>query len=144
MHILRGLELYRGKPIFYSFGDFIYQGMRVEYLPPEFMEKYGLDVDATAQEALWVRSKGGKIGLQTNEKNFLTVVPKLTYEDGALVDLVMLPVKLGFKTGSETLEGLPYFAEGDEGEKIYQKYQKLSAELGTELIYENGLIKVKG
>lgn len=144
VHILRGLEIYRGKPIFYSLGDFIYQGMRVEYLPPEFMEKYGLDVDATAQEALWVRSKGGKVGLQTNEKNFLTVVPKLTYEDGALVDLVMLPVKLGFKTGSETLEGLPYFAEGDEGEKIYQKYQKLSAELGTELSYENGLIKVKG
>ncbi|MBR6052509.1 MAG: CapA family protein [Clostridia bacterium] len=144
VHILRGLEIYRGKPVFYSLGDFIYQGMRVEYLPPDFMEKYGLDVDATAKEALWVRSKGGKVGLQTNEKNFLTVVPKLTFEDGALVDLSMLPVKLGFGTGSETLEGLPYRATGEEGEKIYQKYRKLSADLGTELVYENGLIKVKG
>ena len=51
VHILRGLEIYRGKPVFYSLGDFIYQGMRVEYLPPDFMEKYGLDVDATAKEA---------------------------------------------------------------------------------------------
>ena len=144
VHILRGLEIYRGKPIFYSLGDFIYQGMRVEYLPPEFMEKYGLDVNATAQEALWVRSKGGKVGLQTNEKNFLTVVPKLTFEDGEQVDLTMLPVKLGFKTGSETLEGLPYRAEGAEGEKIFAKFRKLSADLGVELIYENGLIKVKG
>ena len=143
VHILRGLELYRGKPIFYSLGDFIYQGMRVEYLPPDFMEKYGLDVDATAKEALWVRSKGGKIGLQTNEKNFLTVVPKLTFEDGELSNLTMMPVKLGFGTGSETLEGLPYYATGAEGEKIFSKYRELSAALGAELAYENGFIKVK-
>ena len=143
IHSLRGLELYRGKPIFYSLGDFIYQGMRVEYLPPDFMEKYGLDVDASAKEALWVRSKGGKIGLQTNEKNFLTVVPKLTFEDGEPIDLTMMPVRLGFGTGDETLEGLPYFATGEEGEKIFLKFRDLSAALGTELTYENGLIKVK-
>ena len=143
VHILRGLEMYDGKPIFYSLGDFIYQGMRVEYLPPEFMEKYGLDVDASAKEALWVRSKGGKVGLQTNEKNFLSVVPKLTYDDGKLTDLSLMPIKLGFRTGDETLEGLPYFAVGDEGEKIFSKYKKLSADLGAELTYRNGLIKVK-
>lgn len=143
VHVLRGLEIYRGKPVFYSLGDFIYQGMRVEYLPPDFMEKYGLDVDASAQEALRVRSRDGKIGLQTNEKNFLTVVPKLTFEDGVLRELTMMPVKLGFKTGSETLEGLPYFATGAEGEKIFSKYRELSAALGTELAYENGFIKAK-
>ena len=27
----------KGKPIFYSLGDFIYQGMRVEFLPPDFL-----------------------------------------------------------------------------------------------------------
>ncbi len=131
VHVLRGLEIYRGKPVFYSLGDFIYQGMRVEYLPPDFMEKYGLDVDATAKEALRVRSRDGKIGLQTNEKNFLSVVPKLTFEDGVLRELTMMPVKLGFKTGSA------------EGEKIFSKYRELSAALGTELAYENGFIKAK-
>lgn len=143
-HELRGMEIYRGIPIFYSLGDFIYQGMRVEYLPPDFMEKYGVDINATAQEGLCVRSKGGKIGLQTNEKNFLTVVPKLCFESGKLTDITLMPVKLGFKTGSDTLEGLPYFAEGEEGKKIFDKYKELSANLGTELKYENGYIKVKG
>ena len=143
-HELRGMEVYRGKPIFYSLGDFIYQGMRVEHLPPDFMEKYGVDVDAPAKKALDVRSRGGKIGLQTNEKNFLTVLPKLSFENGELVDLTLMPVKLGFQTGSETLEGLPYFATGKEGEKIFRKYEKLSADLGTKLVFENGYIKVKG
>ena len=142
-HELRGMELYRGKPIFYSLGDFIYQGMRVEYLPPDFMEKYGVDVNASAKEGLDVRSKGGKIGLQTDEKNFLTVLPKLTFEGDEMVDLTMMPVKLGFGTGDEKLEGLPYLATGAEGEKIFRKYQKLSADFGTELVFENGFIKVK-
>ena len=143
-HELRGMELYHGKPIFYSLGDFIYQGMRVEKLPPDFMEKYGVDVNAPAQEALRVRSRDGKIGLQTDEKNFLTVLPRLTFEGDELVDLTLLPVKLGFQTGDEKLEGLPYYAKGADGEKIFRKYQKLSADLGTELVFENGYIKVKG
>lgn len=142
-HELRGMEMYKGKPIFYSLGDFIYQGMRVEYLPPDFMEKYGVDINATAKEGLDARSKGGKIGLQTEEKNFLTVLPKLCFENGEITDITLMPVKLGFKTGSETMEGLPYFAEGVEGEKIFKRYKTLSAKFGTELKYENGFIKIK-
>ena len=142
-HELRGMEMYKGKPVFYSLGDFIYQGMRVEYLPPDFMEKYGVDINATAKEGLRARSQGGKIGLQTDEKNFLTVLPKITYENGEITDLTLMPVKLGFKTGSEELEGLPYFAQGEEGKKIFEKYARLSSAFGTKLIYENGYIKIK-
>lgn len=142
-HELRGMEIYKGKPIFYSLGDFIYQGMRVEYLPPDFMEKYGVDINATAKDGLRARSQGGKIGLQTDEKNFLTVLPKITYENGEITDLTLMPVKLGFNTGIEELEGLPYFAQGEEGKKIFEKYAKLSSAFGTKLIYENGYIKIK-
>ncbi|MBO7375546.1 MAG: CapA family protein [Clostridia bacterium] len=144
VHELRGLEIYRGKPVFYSLGDFIYQGMRVEYLPPDFMEKYGLDVNATAAEGLAARSKGGRIGLQTNEKNFLTVVPKLTFAEGRLSEIEILPVKLGFKTGKEALDGLPLAAEGDEGRKIYEKFRALSEKLGTRLKYEDGIVRIGG
>ena len=142
-HSLRGMEIYNGKPIFYSLGDFIYQGMRVEYLPPDFMEKYGVDINATAKEGLWARSKGGKIGLQTNEKNFLTVIPKITFDGGEMTDLTLMPVKLGFNTDNEKLEGLPYFATGADGEKIFGKIKELSAPFKTELVYENGYIKLK-
>lgn len=144
VHILRGLELYRGKPIFYSLGDFIYQGPLIEYLPPEFMEKYGLDVDASAKEALWVRSRGGKIGLSTNEKNYLSVVPKLTFDGDAMTDLLLMPIRLTFQTGDESRDGLPYFAEGDEGKRVFDRFAKASLALGTELVYENGYIRVKG
>ena len=42
-HRLRPLEMYEGFPIFYSLGDFIYQGLKVEHLPADFMEKYHID-----------------------------------------------------------------------------------------------------
>ena len=142
-HELRGMELYQEKPIFYSLGDFIYQGMRVEYLPPNFMEKYGVDINATAKEGLAARSKGGKIGLQTDEKNFLTVLPKITFDGDKMIDFKLMPVKLGFRTGDESMEGLPYFATGEEGTKIFEKFRKLSEDLGTELTFENGYIKIK-
>ena len=142
-HELRGMEVYNGKPIFYSLGDFIYQGMRFEFLPPDFMELYGVDINATAKEGLDARSQGGKIGLQTAEKNFLTVLPKVTLDGDKVTDITLMPVKLGFMTGSETLEGLPYFAKFAEGEKIIEIFRKLSSAFGTELTYENGYIKVK-
>ncbi len=141
-HELRGLELYRGKPIFYSLGDFIYQGMRIAYLPPDFLERYGVDINATAKEGLAARSQGGRIGLQTDEKNFLTVLPKITFDGDKVTGLELVPVKLGFGTGNEKLEGLPYLATGAEGEKIFRKYRDLSAPLGTELVFVNGSIKV--
>ncbi len=101
-----------------------------------------MDVNATAKEGLAARSQGGKLGLQTDEKNFLTVLPKITFEGDEVIDVTLTPVKLGFQTGNEKLEGLPYLATGEEGKKIFEKYRKLSADLGTELVYEKGFIKV--
>ena len=34
-HVLRGVEIYKGKPIFYSLGDFIFQNETLLRLPSE-------------------------------------------------------------------------------------------------------------
>ncbi len=138
-HELRGIEIYKGLPIFYSLGDFTYQGMRVEILPADFMESYGLDKNATAQEALYKRSRGGKVGLQTQLKNFLTVLPKLSYDGDKMVGFELAPVKLFFMTG-DTREGLPYIAKGEEAEMIFNKLDALSKPFGTKLKLEKGKI----
>ena len=140
-HQLRPLEIYKGLPIFYSLGDFIYQGMRVKYLPADFLNKYGCPATATALEGLNARSKGGKIGLQAEECNFLTVVPKIEYKDGKMISLEMIPTSLGFnKKGDEN--GLPYHAKGEEGEKIFNILSRLSKPYGTELKLDNDVIKL--
>ena len=45
-HVLRGIEIYKGKPILYSLGDFIFQNETLLRLPSENYETYGLGAGA--------------------------------------------------------------------------------------------------
>src|SRR6187402_189145 len=45
-HVLRGVEIYKGKPILYSLGDFIFQNETLLRLPSENYETYELGADA--------------------------------------------------------------------------------------------------
>lgn len=112
-HQLRRVEMYKGKPIFYSLGDFIYQGPQVEKLPADFMEQYGVDVNATAKEALNARSKNGKIGLHLNKENYLSVLPRLEFDEDNLVEIKLLPIGLNFDK-KDLLNGLPMIAQEQE------------------------------
>jgi poly-gamma-glutamate synthesis protein (capsule biosynthesis protein) len=141
-HQLRPLEIYKGAPIFYSLGDFIYQGMRVKYLPEDFMTKYGVDKNATAYEGLMARSKNNTIGLQVHRCNFLTVLPKMVFEDGKLVSIEMLPIVAGFKREGK-MDGLPFVAKGDEAKEIFEELNKLSLPYGTKLEMKGDIILLK-
>ena len=138
-HELRPVELYHGAPIFYSLGDFVYQGMRVKFLPADFMEKYGQPDNATALEGLLARSQGGKIGLQAQECNFLTLLPRLTFADGRLAKCEMLPVDLAF-TRRDDRNGLPRPAAPATARRIFEIVDALSRPYGTRLSLRGGHI----
>ncbi|MBQ3235515.1 MAG: CapA family protein [Clostridia bacterium] len=141
-HQLRPIEIYKGKPIFYSLGDFIYQGMRVPLLPADFMLKYDLDINATAYEALMKRSKNGAIGLQTHRCNFLSAVPLMEFEGDNLISLKLMPTVAGFEREGK-LNGLPYHAKGEEAKEIFNTLTRLSTPYGTELKLEDNVIEIK-
>lgn len=141
-HQLRPIEIYKGCPIFYSLGDFIYQGMRVPILPADFMEKYGVDINATAWDGLMARSKNNTIGLQVHRHNFMTVLPKMEFRDGKLSSLKMMPIVAGFKKEGK-LDGLPYFAKGEEAKEIYDVLVRLSTPYGVKLTLNEDMIDVQ-
>ena len=140
-HQLRPLQIYKGAPIFYSLGDFIYQGMRVKHLPADFLTKYGCKNTASALEGLMARSQGGKIGLQSQKCNFLTVLPKMEFVDGKMVSLKMTPISLGFEKDGD-MNGLPCIANEEEGKEIFDILHRLSAPYGTQLKIENNVIEL--
>ena len=141
-HELRAIEIYKDCPIFYSLGDFIYQGMRVPYLPADFMEKYGCDKNATAWEGLMARSNNNTKGLQVHKCNFMTVLPKMTFENGKMTSLEMMPVVAGFKKPGK-LDGLPYHAVNEESQEIYDVLVKLSNPYGTKIIKNGDMLKIE-
>ncbi len=136
-HELRGIEIYKDKPIFYSLGDFIYQGLRVEYLPADFMEKFNADINLSAIEALHVRSRGNKVGLHLMKENFLTILPKIEFDGDKIVDLTIVPVSLNFDA-TDFKNGLPKMAKGAEEQEIIGVINELSAPFGTKFVFKNG------
>jgi len=140
-HCLRGIEIYQNCPIFYSLGDFIYQGLKVEYLPADFMEQYNADIYLSAEQALLVRSRGNKVGLHCHKKNYQTVLPRLEFENGKLAAFSMLPVYLSFDR-KDDMNGLPVAAPPDEAAEILALLNSLSAPFGTHFVMDGKLMVV--
>lgn len=61
-HELLGIEIYRDKPIFYSLGNFIFQTETVSVQPADAFENKGLPREASVEELMDLRSKGGTRG----------------------------------------------------------------------------------
>ena len=138
-HRLRGIELYHGVPIFYSLGDFIYQGLRVEHLPADFMEKYDIDIFSTAAQALLARSRGNTVGLHCEKCNYQSVLPRLEFSGGKLTGFSMLPLDLNFSR-KDHMNGLPTAAQGSEAAAICELVDSLSAPFGTRFKLDGGMI----
>ncbi|MGY4688585.1 CapA family protein [Salibacterium sp. K-3] len=139
-HILRGIELYQGKPIFYSIGNFIFQNDTVTHLPTDFYEKYSLDDDAGIADALDVRSDYGRKGLGVNPEVWRSVVPYWEMEDGELTKLTLHPIELGYHL-PRYRKGWPAFS-GDRS--TLEHLQALSAPFGTTIsINKNGAGEVQ-
>ena len=134
-HLLRPVEIYRGRPIFYSIGDFVIQLETIQRAPSEMFEKQRLDGNETLDRLFEERSGGGKRGLYYNRLMFEAVVPYWETEDGELTKLTLLPVELGF--------GLPRSRGGwpaprrDAG--ILERLAEMSAPYGTRIEIEDGL-----
>ncbi|MBQ3053628.1 MAG: CapA family protein [Clostridia bacterium] len=138
-HLLRGIEIYKECPIFYSLGDFILQLYGVEYAPADFYAKYGLTPDVGVQNLLKTRSKNFTIGLMEQRVMFQSVIPYWETENGKLKFLELLPIEL-LMQGEENTQGLPRIAEDTA---FMDKLADMSAQYGTKIILQDGKYIVK-
>lgn len=128
-HILRGIEIYQHRPIFYSLGDFIFQNDTIEVLPADFYEKYSLPLDANVADALDKRSKNNTIGLGATPLVWESVIPFWKMEDGKLTELTLYPIELGY--GKKRYQrGWPRLSAD---KSILENVQKLSEPYGTKI-----------
>lgn len=139
-HILRGIEIYKGHPIFYSLGNFIFQTDLVSNLPSDFYEKYGLGQMDNTADAFDVRSKNNTIGLGVNPHVWESIIASWRIEDNKLVDLQLHPITLGYG-GKRYERGWPQLSNDT---KILEHLAKLSEPFGTiiEIKDNMGVVKV--
>ncbi|MBM3622899.1 MAG: CapA family protein [Alphaproteobacteria bacterium] len=131
-HLLRGLELYKGKPIFYSLGNFIGQNELVPKIPADGYERFRADPDLTPGQVYQKRVKNDEVGFPSDQRYWESVVPVLTYEGGALTGIELIPISLGWKEARHK-RGRPRLAEGEDGRTILERFAALSKPFGTTL-----------
>ena len=142
-HIMRGIEIYRKRPIFYSLGNFVFQNDLVYKFPADSYERVGLDHYATPADYYDKRSDNGKKSFAAAERYWQSFVPKCRYENGTLVELALYPITLGFGK-ARTVRGRPLLATGEAAENIIVQLAELSQPFGTEIVFDGdiGIVKL--
>jgi len=110
-HVLGGIEIYQGKPIFYSLGSLFFPfGTRRTFV-------------TAAGETL-----------SFPDETFESIVPVSTYRNGKISEIRLYPIAIE-RTAGPTL-GFPHLAPADQALRILKRLQDLSAPFGTSISIE--------
>lgn len=131
-HLLRGMEIYRGKPIFYSLGNFFGQNELVYKLPADSYDHFRVEPTKTPGEVYRLRSEGGQKGFPADRRYWETVVPLCRFQNGQVREIEIVPVSLGHGEPSHR-RGRPRLAEGTEATAILERFAALSAPFGVRM-----------
>lgn len=137
-HVLRGIEIYRGRPAFYSLGDFVFQNETLLRYPTDNYEEQALGVDAQPDDYLNRRYNNDKSGFPAERLIWESVVAMPRFDGDRLVELALHPIDLGFGRARQ-VRGRPLLAEPALAAKILNDVQTLSAPFGTKVTVRDGV-----
>jgi poly-gamma-glutamate synthesis protein (capsule biosynthesis protein) len=143
-HVLRGIEIYKGKVIFYSLGNFIFENWLVVPNPSEFYQDFGLGPDSLPSELYDARSDHERRDEPANPLIWQTVIAHVQFRNGNPTEVTLTPVTLGFGRKRPD-RGFPQVADAVLASEILSRMQKLSQPFGTTIAIKNdvGIIEIE-
>lgn len=133
-HFMRGVEIYKGKPIFYNIGSLIMEFEAGEsIICPEMYESYGYGPETLPSTLHGNRSKD-------KEGHFIGFGSERRFSQNALIDFEITPNEMTFSlvplnldmTRRNPLErGIPHLASKKEQESILARLNAISKPYGT-------------
>jgi poly-gamma-glutamate capsule biosynthesis protein CapA/YwtB (metallophosphatase superfamily) len=136
-HVLRGIEIYKGKPIFYSLANFLFQNETLLRLPHENYEPYGLGPESHVADFNDARYSKDRRGFPATPEYWESVIAVPAWKGKELIALKLYPISLGFGK-SRSIRGRPLLAGADLSKKIIKDIQRLSKPFGTTIDFKNG------
>ena len=141
-HTLRGIEIYKGKPIFYSLNNFMFQNETLLRLPNENYKNYNMGVDKHLGDYNARRSRNGTAGFPARASVWESVIAVPAWKKGQLESIAIYPITLGFGTPVQ-VRGRPMLASEELGKKIIEDLNNLSKPYGTEIEWKEGIGIIK-
>ncbi|HKB89354.1 MAG TPA: CapA family protein, partial [Opitutaceae bacterium] len=137
-HVLRAIEIYHRKPIFYSLGDFIFENETVRFQPAENYESVGLPPTALPSDFFNARSKNDTISYPADQFFWEGMMAEPVFDKNReLQSIKVYPLELGFKQ-SRMHRGRPHPASEPKAKEILARLAKLSEPFGTKVNYDQG------
>ena len=141
-----GIEIYRGKPIFYSLGHLIFENETVSRAQWEALKKTSLGPEATPADYYDARSGREHLGEWLDYAaaafRWRNAVAVVDFAASELQEIRLYPIDLGFKR-ARSQRGRPLLAHGEVAREVLELFRRLSAPFGTdvEIREEIGLIR---
>ena len=121
VHALRGIEIYKNRPIFYGLGEFIRQ-----------MDVIGLSGRGGPRRSV------GPPGFEFPVK-FESILAINEFRDGQLYEVRIHPIEARYDAEKLSLRGIPRIAPPEIAQRILHRLQKLSEPLGTTITIEGNI-----
>ncbi len=136
-HLDRGIEVYKGKPIIYSLGNFIVQNDTVERMPHDSMVLYGLGHENVPADLFETRRAGSRRDYPGTDPHTQSAVATVSLDGSGLKELKLHPIEFG-RGQPRSQYGRPILSEGDEAKETLERFQELSRPFQTEVQIEGG------
>ncbi|MBI2858218.1 MAG: CapA family protein [Chloroflexi bacterium] len=145
-NLLRGVEVYRSKPIFYNPGRFLGMGHTVTRLPADFYQWPSFPPEVKGPKAtpadgydarlkLWETSK--PVGLEHAPVSD-SIIGICSYaEDRRLTGIKIYPIMHIWEPRSRS--GMPRLVDADRAKKMVEYLNKVSAPYGTRIEFKDGI-----
>lgn len=141
-HVTRGIEIYKGKPILYSLGNFIFQNDTVRWQPSYNYDLVKLGPAATPADFYDARSENDTRGFPADPVYWESIAVRCEFTAGKFDHLVVYPIDLGHKK-PRSQRGRPVLASPEMGARVLDRMQRLSRPYGTVIDIEGGVGTVR-
>jgi poly-gamma-glutamate capsule biosynthesis protein CapA/YwtB (metallophosphatase superfamily) len=148
-HMMRGVEIHRGRPIYYSLNSLFMEFETGEYrMSPEMYEAYGFtraSLPSHLHRSRVEDAEGSRIGFY-GEPRFSRSGLAVCDVDGAGVTPTLVPLDIDMNRPRPTERGTPAIASEAVGKAIAEDLARMSAPYGTRVTYDegNGRIRFQG
>jgi poly-gamma-glutamate synthesis protein (capsule biosynthesis protein) len=140
-HALRGIEIYKGRPIFYGLSTFLFQGYILSTqegrdarnLDPRFTSRGETETRLNGSPPPGVVDKTGLLGSWD-----VSILPVMTYEGGRVKEIRIYPIDVR-RSAQAKQSGLPRIASPELGRRILDLVRELSTPFGTDIRIEGNV-----
>jgi poly-gamma-glutamate synthesis protein (capsule biosynthesis protein) len=131
-HVLRAIEIYKGKPVFFSLSNFIYQYRTPDRIPVDLIHQRDGEIERPANVSVWDRRDA--------PQTFEGVMLRLTINGERLKRIELIPVTID---DEGPWYGVPRLAGEKRGGEIIATLRRLSLPANTKIVSKGWYAEVE-